>query len=325
MHALRLSIVAPFTTALLVAPVASADDAPLRLTWTAPEGCPSGEEVRRRALAEENAAREEGARDRRPLEADARVERAEGAAGGDAWRVVIRTRRGEAVGERIIEASTCEGVAEATSVLLSLALMENEPDASAPPASAPPAPMSPSPVEERSPPAPAPERPSLALGVQAALDTATLPSLAAGGGLTLAWTPGRARLEIEAIGWAAQSRTVEGTAAGARFSMASAGLRGCWRCPRGVRRFAVCGDERLLVSARGYGADANYDATAQSAAVTAGALGRWVVTPWLAARLRLDAFAPLARPRFIVERVGPVHRAPALGAAASFGVEVLFL
>lgn len=321
----------PFSIAALVATTALSGEAfaegALRLAWSAPEGCPSAEEVRLRALRGGVGGESEAG----VLEADARVERLVEPSADGGWRVTLRTRRGEgeAEGERIIEAATCDGVAEATAVVLSLALVS----AGAAPSPEPGPPV----VEEPSSPPPkrvepASERPratppALAFGVLAALDTVALPSPAVGGALTLAWTPGPARLELEASGFGAQSKSVPGESVGARFSTASVGARGCWAVVREGRfDLSPCAGALVhLLSARGYGADANYDVTAQSAVVAGGVLGRFTLTPWLAARARVDALVPLARPAFVVERIGDVHAVPALGASASLGVEMLFL
>src|SRR5690606_108493 len=78
------------------------------------------------------------------------------------------------------------------------------------------------------------------------------------------------------------------------------------------------------LAAHGYGADANQDASARWASLAAGALGRAPLTSWLALRTRVEATVPLARPRFVVERMGAVHQPAALGMSATFGAEVLF-
>jgi hypothetical protein len=79
------------------------------------------------------------------------------------------------------------------------------------------------------------------------------------------------------------------------------------------------------VSASGYGAERNYDASGQWATLAGGALGRLLMTSWLALRTRVEAFSPLSRPTFMVENEGSIHRPAAIGASASFGAEVLFL
>ena len=97
--------------AMLVAKEAAAED--LRLSWRAPAGCPSSEHVRDAALrsAGTDAARE-------PLEAEARVEH------GDRWRVtILTTRNGTPSAERRLEAASCAALADATAVILAIAMI----------------------------------------------------------------------------------------------------------------------------------------------------------------------------------------------------------
>lgn len=304
----------------LVAGPARAADEPLRLTWSAPAGCPSADEVRAATMRETGARQ---ANDGEILEAEAQVEPTE-ESNAASWRVRLRTRRGTATGEREIEAATCSGVADATAVVLALALV--------PPVSAEeePAAPPPAPVDRDRPPAPNASREphAFAVGASIAGDVSTLPTATAGGSLTLAWAPlQRVRVELDARRWASQSQTLSTSDSGARFSMTSVGGRGCWVALRsGPLDIAPCaGADVHLVAASGYGADANFAATAEWTAVTGGGLGRFALASWLALRARAEAFAPLTRPTFVVQNEGPVHRPPVVGAAASFGVEVLFL
>ncbi len=322
----------------LVASTARADD-PLRLTWSAPGECPTAASVRAAALrgAPPGASA--------PIEAEAVVARS------SRWSVTLRTRRGDVRGERTIEADTCAALADATAVILALALVPPFEDAppptsSAPPpasatttdppeasAPAPPAEAPPSlPVvaEERSTPEPprrrAPSAPALAIGAWGAADPTTLPSPALGGGGSVAWTPGALRIEAGAAAWTAQSRTVPGSTAGARFSMTSLGAGACHAIVRRSVDLAPClGASLHLVSASGFGATDNYDASARWVSADGGALARMPVGAWLALRVRADALVPLSRPTFAVENEGIVHRAPPIGLRASVGAELTFL
>ncbi len=293
----------------------------LRLSWDAPADCPSAEDVRSATL---RGVRAHGGAHADVLEAEARVTQVQ-TGDGPGWRVHLVTRRGSFTGEREIEAATCDGVAEATAVVLALALVPAESasdgDTTAQPDPGPPEPDAP----RRG--APAREAPFLAFGASAAVDASTLPSAAAGGSVTLAWTPGPLRIEADARRWVSQSGTLStATTAGARFSMTSLGGRGCWAVVRaGTFEASPCaGADAHLVSAEGFGSDANFAASGQWAALSAGALGRVTVASWLAARARVEGFVPLARPTFVVENAGPVHRPPVFGVAAALGVEALF-
>lgn len=318
-----------FVTFAAVAAPAFAGDEALRLTWRAPDGCPSGDDVRAAILGEPRASGESRAD---VLEASAFVYRVEpetpredSRRDAPTWRVRLQTRRGALVGEREIEASTCSGVAEATAVVLAMALVPP------PREDEPPAPSADADVRER-PSASAAggaraERHVLAVGASVVGDTSTLPSAAAGGSLTIAWGLDRLRLELDARRWASQSRALSRSGAGARFSMTSLGGRGCWAALRAhAFELAPCaGADVHLVTADGFGADDNFAPSAAWTTVTGGALGRLSLSSWLALRARVEAFVPLSRPTFVVENDGAVHRPPSLGAAASFGAELLFL
>lgn len=326
-----------FIVALPVSARADGDDG-LRLTWTAPPECPSSATVRAAILRDAQPRRAPS----EPLDADARVEQK---ASTDGWRVRLRTRQGAQAGEREIEAATCGALADATAVILALALAPPGADAAsasaapgdapAPPASA--TPGSAPPEDEGAAPAARRDRRGtsngsarerqVALGVSAAGDASSLPAPTLGGSLTLAWTPGRFRVELDARRWISQAGSVPSSNAGARFSMTSIGGRGCWTALKaGLVDLAPCaGADGHIVAASGYGADANFAAGAEWTTVAGGALARLSLTTWLALRARGEAIVPLARPTFVVENDGPVHRPPTLGAAASLGAELLFL
>jgi hypothetical protein len=330
---------------------------PLSLRWTAPADCPAAEEVRRLVMISAGSEPVAG----EPLDAEAEVRSLE-IDGVRRYRVELSTRRGSERGERSIDAATCRGVAEATALVLSLALTatpspsddgaaqpsqgggvpisppasqalapaaaETSPARVAPSRSAPARARAAAPVTTpaRAAAAPTSDSHDLALGVSLAGDTATLPSAAAGGALSLAWYTGPLRLELEARRWLSQSRTDDAFAAGARFSMTSIGARGCWAAAAGESfDLGPCGGADVhMISAPGYGVEPDYDASAEWTALAAGAQGRLFVASWLALRARLEAAIPLSRPIFVLEGGGPLHQPAALGGAAGIGAELLF-
>ena len=313
-----LVILLTFAAAALLAREARADE-DLQLSWQAPVGCPSAEQVRDAALrTASHAARRE------PLEADVRVEH------GERWAVIIRTRRaGVPAAERRLEATSCSALADATAVILALALI---PEAPGPAPAAAPAPVS-VPEADR---AHAPEADrthvdtvsahSVAASASLATDANTLPAPALGGRAALAWTPGPARIELSGGYFSDQSKTTATSPAGATFALLVAGGRGCWAVARGAVELSPClGAEVAMVKARGFGAANNYDASAAWLAAAGGALLRVPVASWLALRADADAVVPLSRPTFVVEGDGAVHRPASLGVRAAIGAELLFL
>jgi hypothetical protein len=416
-----------------------------RLSWSAPAGCPTAEDVRAAALrgAEPDVPDRNAAApavvDEPELEASARVSsRQVGAV--TQWTVELQTRRGALTGERTIEASSCAGIAEATAVVLGLALLSGSPASepeivaspttAAPPATAgttgsmgtagdtasdgrrattlrtlehaadaarrtsraasarPTVParalggsaglrsvrgaaratvrgsrlaagppraravhgarltaaalrQDPARAAEPSPAAPdrtgvdelapsAPERAArgVTFGVSAAGDSATLPSPALGASFTLGWRSGRLGIELDVRTWVAQTHTLDFWGAGARFSRLSVGARSCWSAWRSAASavdLAACGGADVeRVNAPGRGVDPSYEASADWVALAAGGLARFVLTPWLALRTRLEGSAPLSRPDFTIRGAGPLHRPALLSAAGSLGIELSF-
>ena len=329
---------------MLAARRAAAED--LRLTWKAPAGCPSGERVREAALKSAGKAGLE------PLEADARVEQ------GERWKVTIRsTRNGTAAEERTVEGASCAAVADATAVILAIAMIPPGKDAAAAgkakgaqeeaeagatvaarveaiaatPASAPSTSASTSASTSTStrerPAAPArTEKHGFAGNLGAATDGTTMPAAALGGRVGLAWTPGRARVEIVGAFFSAQSKTTATSAAGARFNLLVAGVRGCFALLQGAVELSPCvGVDLQTMSAKGFGATQNYDANGAWMSAAGGGLVRVPLASWFALRADVDAIAPFSRPTFVVEGDGAVHRPSAIGARAGIGAELLVL
>ena len=292
----------------------------LKLTWRAPAGCPSADDVRGAALKSVPPS----ARDAKqgPLEADALVERSS----ASAWTVKLTTKRAGSTGERQLVGSSCRAIADATVVVLSLALVAPgeapEPvnvtatgsaTGSATESAKRPSPSSPS------------DGHTISLGASAATDAATLPSPAVGGLLSLAWTPGHARVELDGSAWTVQSQNVSASEAGARFTMNGIDARGCYAVVKSIVEVSPCAGAGMhFVSARGHGATTNFEQSARWSSVDGAILLRLPVTPFLALRARADAFVPLTRPTFVVENEGLVHRAPIFGFRGSLGAEVNF-
>jgi hypothetical protein len=312
----KLGVLSAIVPLVLVATAARAQTDPLVLTWSAPPECPSVDDVRRAAMRGVDPSRLDGV-----LEADAKVDRRPDASAE--WHVHLRTNRKGVVGEREIEAPTCAGLAEATAVLLGLALHPEE-------VTAEPAPP---PVEPSVPP-PKPEaKPAsyfahtFAVGASGVVGTAALPSTATGGSVTVSFTPGHFVFEVDGRRWVSQSQTRIESGAGAHFSMTTLGGRACWAALR-TEAFDVSpclGVDVHLTDAQGYGAQKNVSASAAWSTASAGVLGRLPLTTWLGLRARVEISSALARPTFVVQDDGPVHRPALFGTSASLGVELHFL
>lgn len=260
---------------LLSAPALSQGEQ-LELTWNAPSACPSESDVKT-AVMSGAAAQGVESKSRPTLFARAHVSEEAGEGARSMWRVLLETERGGVRGQREIEAESCAALAEATAVVLSLALLELADEApSEPPEAAPPSGETPSgsslsrpvavpvrPSEKKLPPPaarrfsqaeqglsagrlpkpkPSPKkRPSLArfaLSARGGFNAGTLPRLAPGGALGAAWLPGAFRFEIGAQMWAKQSELIPDTPAGADLLLRSLGARACLEA-WSSRRFAL--------------------------------------------------------------------------------------
>lgn len=315
---------ASFAGIMLGAASARAQDEGLRLAWSAPAGCPTRDEVRTATLR----GVDRGKMLPGTLNAEASVEQL----GPQSWRVRLRTRRGDQAGEREIEGPTCAGVADATAVVLALALVppttiaapDEPPSAPTPPAAPPTPPTAPSKNKQTS---AARERHTVAVGVAVVGDVGELPKPGVGGALDLAWTPGRLRLEAEGRILGGQTEHVSGRAAGADFSLKSIGGRACFVVVSQTSfDVAPClGMTAQLMGATGRNADENLTVSKAWPSFEGGALGRVFLANWFAFRARVEAVVPFFRPSFVVEGQGLVFRPPTIGAAGFLGAEVLFL
>ena len=226
---------------------------PLVLTWDAPRGCPEAPFVLSRIeqlLRGPKAA---------PTVVLARAKIA--GAGEGAHRLTLTLRTADVEETRTIDAASCSALAEASAVVIALAIdpsMEGALGTEPPPPVAPPPPVEPpsfepAPVEATPVPLPkvAPtkaESPSpttsagraptsrVALGVGGSVVSGALPSVGAGLVGSAALRLNRFRVGVVGTLWSRQSPTFDG-AAGASFDMAAVGASGAYMLP--VGRFAI--------------------------------------------------------------------------------------
>lgn len=311
-----------FASVMLGGAAAFADDEGLRLAWSAPPGCPNGDDVKAATLRSVD----RGKMLSGTLLADASVEQLT----PSSWRVRLKTQRGDNAGEREIEGPTCAGVADATAVILALALVPPTTLEAPPPPEEPEKPKEPEAATASKEPA-EPESHHLAAGVAYAANLGGLPKVGAGGAVTLAWTPGRLRIEAEGKLFGGQGDNVSGRPEGADFYAKGLGGRACFAVvARSSFDVAPClGIGAEIMIAHGRKSDHDDRKTEVWASFTGGALGRVFLTKWLAMRARIEAVVPVLPPDFVVEVGGEgqrsVFRPSAIGGAGTFGAEVLFL
>lgn len=324
---MRLTGLAWGLVCLLAAGAARADE-PVLLTWNAPAGCPSGAAVRgqvERILG--------GATNHRVV---ARADVTE-AAPAD-WSVHLVTDVDGARGERTLDANSCASLANATALIVALAVDPSR--ARAAQSTMPGARVAHPSAPELTAPQSAP--PSHTLKVQAlvaagaAFDVGTLPSPAVAGQLALGALFGPLRLEVSGADWFAQRATkdVDGASEGVRIHLFDAALRACVRDRFGLGfELNPClGASVVVASSDGFGpAPAFTPQHELSAWGAAGAslLAEWnFAGPW-ALRASVGADVPLVRRNFVVRLSGQpdvgLHRPSVVAGTASLGVELRFL
>jgi hypothetical protein len=307
------------------------DAGPLDLEWIAPPGCPTRDAVL------DDVTRILGPK---RIEALARVAaRAVLFRGEDArWHVVI-TVPGGAGGERTLEASSCEEVANAAVLVLALrvdptsfapemplpsppaAIASAFPPSEAPapaPSDVPPQPPKPPPSAPREQPAPlagteAPPDPSAApnspshygilVGTAVVGGVGALPSADLGIEVTATLKRGRLRLEpLLGTSLVQHADVARSASEGAALRLARGGLRGCYA--------AI--DLRLTLSgcvtgevdwfwADGYGATTPENANAREAAFGAGALATWRLARRLVLRAQVEGLVGVSPPTFVID------------------------
>jgi hypothetical protein len=333
------------------------DAGPLDLEWIAPSDCPTRDAVL-----------DDVARILGPKKTEAAAARVAAHAvlfrGEDArWHVVI-TVSGGGAGERTLEASSCEEVANAAALVLALRVdptsfapempLPSPPAAIAsaiPPAEAPappfsevpptpparaateqPAPFSGAESPPDRPPAPSsPSRDGILIGTAVAGGVGALPSADLGVEVTATLKRGRLRLEPLLGTSLVQHADVAGfTSQGASLRLARGGLRGCYA--------AI--DLRLTLSgcvtgevdwfwADGYGATTPENANAGEVAFGAGALATWRLTRSVVLRAQLEGLVVVSPPTFVIDDTAgnvtsQVYRPAALMGRAAMGAEVPF-
>jgi hypothetical protein len=278
------------------------------LRWAAPTPCPDAADVEARIetiVGQAHAA---------TVDADVVVQRAEESRYVAVVR--IRLRSGE-VGERSLEESTCDVLADAVVTVVAMSLEEGTPTASAP-----------TPVREVDT-APEPSQrtePRFAAGVVAMVDEGTLPFPALGAGIALAAYPlAPLRIEATLLRWSAQSARVGGEAFGGAFQLTSADVRSCWSLLGPTVALGPCaGLEVARVDASGFGSTTSTHGNAMWWSPSVGGLLHWVPFRALGFEALADVVFPVARPTFVIVDGGTIHRAAFASLRGQFVGEIRF-
>ena len=303
-------------------PANASEKAEFTLSWQAPADCPSPGDVRAEVV------RLLGGQVRLPagrdFKASAQVAHAQ------TWSVSIETELAGRAGRRAIDAASCQDLADATAMVLALAIDPNI-AATLPARSQLPTPTSSPLVPAGAQPAPQKRSPlvDFLFGLQATGSQGTLPSVDVGVGGSVGLVARRYRVEIRAAyGLRRDQIAKAATPADAygRFNFLAGTLVGCFNLGQETLAFGPCADVEVgVASAQGFGVSDSYLVHRTWLAVGAGgyaviSLGRHWSVP-----LHLDVLAPVQRPEFVFNNVPDrVFQAPAVGVRASVGIELRF-
>jgi hypothetical protein len=312
---------APLASALVATALAGparADELPLTLQYLAPPECPSESEVRAavaRLITKQRVS---------PLSVQVAISAAE-----QQYTARIQPSDGS---ERILTAPSCGAVTEAVEVVLALAISPTalpaaeptpEPPPSAPPASRALRATTPAPrfTATRA-------LPRFELGAGAAVDTGTLPRVAAGLSGRLGLTARTWSALVDGWYWFPQDGYLPGTTTGGHFSWWTVRPAGC-ALPSALNLELCAGPE--LGRLNGHGIGPGLKSTSDAA------------TFWLAADAWLEFFVPFARHwrarlaagaaipllgrhPFVLNGISPptVHRPDPAAARAEVGVDFIF-
>jgi hypothetical protein len=313
----------------------------LALTWSAPAGCPSAENVQARVSGllggDASAARVADVR------AAGQVERVDGG-----FRLLLSMGIAGAPSSRVIEARTCDELAGAAAIAIALlarstlsgpsATSGEGPPASSPSTSAQESAQTPSPAPTTpAPPVKAKPTPPAATpgdGLHAVLDVpvglagwGSLPSAAVGVGAGLGVRWNALRLVAHGELWVPQKHEVSGFAT--HFALQSARVEACLVQSLGGVQLGPClGSAVQRLKGDGLGSSV-FSPSSRSALWFSGLAGVFVSLPTPGfATLRWFGEASVLvsplRPRFVIDQLGPVHQ-PALAAPrVNLGCEWIF-
>ncbi|MGA2448949.1 MAG: hypothetical protein ABTD50_09765 [Polyangiaceae bacterium] len=276
-----------------------------------------------------------------------------------AWSVELRTTGPNGPGFRTVAAESCRALADATALILALAVdpnrvAENRPRIVAPQESASPAreqtppagppsngtgavPPTPAPrpiviAEPRRAPAAARERLhdlNWEFDVSAVLDVGTLPTVAPGMAATLAWIP-RARsplrFEVATDLFFDQAKEVPSAQSG-QFALRTFDAGACAQTPLGRLDVSACADAELAwLLAEGLYETQAWQGDAVWLVLRGRALGAYRLTSTIAMRGDVGAGYDTRRPVFMASGAGPgfIHQPARTTGRISLGLEIRF-
>jgi hypothetical protein len=249
---------------------------------------------------------------------------------GSQWLVTLDTTSKTSDGHRTIEAGTCEGLANATALIVALMI---DPDAVAahsnqakekPPAPPPPLPPTPQPP---SPSVPRSTRVLVGIGVTGNLGVLPTADAGVAAGVGVANSAWRVELRAAYGPRHVESQTLANPLrAYGRFSFMAGTLAGCWTISSSVVVYGPCADVEFGVL-RGEGVG-DLKTTSDSSfwlGLGAGGLLSFKVNHWISFPLHAEVIVPLWRHNFVFQPgESSIFRAWPVGGRLTAGVEMHF-
>lgn len=291
------------------------------VAWLAPEGCPTASAVQTQIDALLGAAA--AARAVEDLAVRAVVEQ------GTRWLVTIETRRAGSSGHRSLEAATCQGLADATALIVALmidpaavAARTEKPPREPPPAASPPPVAAPTPVS-------VPRSTFGLVGLAGVGHVGVVPAVDVAPALVLGLRRPSWRAELRLAYGLRRVRSEPLAEAGdayGEFRFHAAALTGCYTLARGPFELGPCAVAEAGV-VHGQGIRADRTATQNTPWMALGG-GGWLAVKaasWLRFALHVDAMVPLWRPAYVFRIMDvEVFQSPSVGGRLTLSVETSF-
>jgi len=296
-----------------------AEERAFTVAWQAPSECPDG------AAIERYVEQVVGGSGSGPVAVRATGSVTRSADGRYAATLELDTGSAQA-STRALDAADCEAVSQAAALLIGLAIRAQVEPVAAPPVEAPQPPV------KETPPAAAEPSPRARgfLSVGPVADWGSTPGLTFGlslsGGVQLAGL----RIEPSLAYFGPRSESVAGQpGVGARFTLATAGLRACMPLAGGRLWLAPClGAGVDWIRGSGFGARVPRSGSSWSAVGRAGLLLGWDISSVISMHWELEGVLAAARPEFQVQEntadEGFVFRRRAASARTGLGMDVHF-
>ncbi len=285
--------------------------------WHAPESCPSEADVV--ASAEQLLGTPLRA-DATTLRIDARVERV----GDGNWRLDLRESSASGERTRTLHASSCDALANATAVLVSVGAGARE-QTTVPTSARQTAPPAPAPHDAATPArSRAPARWWGSTRVTTGAAVQPLPSVAPGLAAALGARTRFVRIELAFAWWFARRTMLDdGSGRGGALRLWWMGPRACGVPAVGRVELPVCGAVQLgAMRGIGLGVDRPEAARVPWVALAAGPGLEVRIVPVLAFVLDVDLVVPLVRGTFALDGLGAVHRTGPVAMTAMAGLGV---